>query len=90
MSDKQFERTISCILETGDKIEYQIYEDSYDFGNYKNVGPHKMVKAGNNPKWKCKNIDNLAETCGHGLVREAKKQKYLEEDVACLKGNMLL
>ena len=27
MSDKQFERIISCILETGDEIEYQIYED---------------------------------------------------------------
>lgn len=60
ISDMQFERILSWILETGDKTEYQIYEDSSDFGNYKNVGPHKMVKTGYTPKWMCKNIDNLA------------------------------
>lgn len=60
ISDKQFERIIAWVLETGDKTEQQVYEDSSEFGNYKNVGPKKMTKTGYNKKWMCKNIDNLA------------------------------
>lgn len=60
MSNKQFERIVAWVIETGDKTEHQVYEDSSDFGNYKNTGPHRMVKTGYNPKWMCKNIDNLA------------------------------
>lgn len=60
VSDKQFERILSWLLETKFMTEYQIYEDSSEFGNYKNVGPHRMVKTNSNPKWMCNNIDNLA------------------------------
>lgn len=60
MSNKQFERIIMWLLETGDKTEYQIYEDSSDFGNYRNTGPFRMSRTGENPKWMTKNIDNLA------------------------------
>ena len=60
ISDNQFERIVSWVIETGEKTKYQVYEDSSEFGNYKDTGPHKMVKTGYNAKWMCKNIDNLA------------------------------
>lgn len=86
MSDKQFERIISWILETGDKTEYQIYEDSSDFGNYKNVGSHKMVKTGSNPKWMCKNIDNLAGNLWTWTSTGDEKSKILRGGCCMLEG----
>ena len=42
MSDKQFERIVMFILETGCKTEYQVYEDSSEFGNF-NISVHVWI-----------------------------------------------
>lgn len=86
ISDKQFERIVSWILETGEKTEHQVYEDSSDFGNYKNVGPHKMVKTGYNPRWMCKNIDNLAGNLWTWTCTGDEKSKILRGGCCMLDG----
>lgn len=60
ISDKQFDRIVVWLMEVGDKTEHQVYEDSSEFGNYKNSGINKMAKTGYDKKWMCRNIDNLA------------------------------
>lgn len=86
MSDKQFERILYWILETKDKTEYQIYENSSDLGNYKNTGPHRMVKTAYNPKWMCKNIDNLAGNLWTWTCTGDERSKILRGGCCMLEG----
>ena len=64
----------------------QMYEDSSDFGNYKNVGPHKAVKTGYNPRWMCKNIDNLAGNLWTWTCTGDEKSKILRGGCCMLDG----
>lgn len=86
ISDKQFERILSWLLETGFMTDYQIYEDTSEFGNYKNVGPHKMVKTFSNPKWLCNNIDNLAGNLWTWTCTGDDKSKVLRGGCCMLEG----
>lgn len=87
ISDKQFERILSWLLESGFMTDYQIYEDTSEFGNYKNVGPHKMVKTFSNPKWLCNNIDNLAGNLWTWTCTGDDKSKVLRGGCCMLDGN---
>ncbi len=86
ISDKQFERILSWLLETGFMTDYQIYEDTSGFGNYKNVGPHKMVKTFSNPNWLCNNIDNFAGNLWTWTCTGDDKSKVLRGGCCMLEG----
>mgnify|MGYP000442886224 CR=1 FL=1 len=62
----QWDRVLEWIIETGDKTDYQVNEDSTDWGNSKNSTGAAAIDsgieqtAGKNEAWKANNIYDLA------------------------------
>ena len=87
MSNQQFERIIKWFIETDAMSAKEIFEDSSNRGNYKNSGPHRMVKTGFNPKWMINNIDNLAGNLWTWTCTGDDKSKILRGGCCMLEGN---
>ena len=62
----QWDEIMSWLVATGDKTEYQVNENSTDWGNYYNlasIDSGKLQTSGKNEAWKANNIYDLAGNC---------------------------
>mgnify|MGYP000050677729 CR=1 FL=1 len=87
ISNKQFERIIKWLIETKTMSEEEIFVDSSNRGNYKNSGPHRMVKTGFNKAWMINNIDNLAGNLWTWTCTGDNKSKILRGGCCMLDGH---
>lgn len=87
ISNKQFERIIKWLIETNAMSEEEIFKDSSKKGNYKNSGPHRMVKTGFNTAWMINNIDNFAGNLWTWTNSGDEKSKILRGGCCMLDGN---